>query len=291
MKKLKRSLLTICLALVAITTIAFAGTFLLQPGRSTMASAASESDLTFTLQSDGTYSVKAAKIDSLAGAQVKGDLIIPAIYNGKPVTVIEDRAFYQARFLTSVTIPNSIKRIGYSAFNKCGIKSLTIPNSVTYIGNGAFENTPITSITIPNSVTYVGNSAFNNCYKLTDITIPDSVTYVGFDVVWQTPYYDNTDNWENGVLYIGKHIIKANKSVISGDYEVKEGTLTIANSAFYGCSNITSVTIPNSIVSIQDDAFQNCSKLKEIIFKGTREQWDAVIKGSGAIPDSVNVVC
>ncbi len=291
MKKLKGSLLTICLALVAITTIAFAGTFLLQPGRSTMASAASESDLTFTLQSDGTYSVKAAKIDSLAGAQVKGDLIIPAIYNGKPVTVIEDRAFYQARFLTSVTIPNSIKRIGYSAFNKCGIKSLTIPNSVTYIGNGAFENTPITSITIPNSVTYVGNSAFNNCYKLTDITIPDSVTYVGFDVVWQTPYYNNTDNWENGVLYIGKHIIKANKSVISGDYEVKEGTLTIANSAFYGCSNITSVTIPNSIVSIQDDAFQNCSKLKEIIFKGTREQWDAVIKGSGAIPDSVNVVC
>ncbi len=287
MNKLKRLGIVSMLFAVALVVGVFSACE--QDGHNSPATETNE--LSYTLLDDGTYSVKAAKIDSLAGAQVKGDLIIPAIYNGKPVTVIEDRAFYQARFLTSVTIPNSIKRIGYSAFNKCGIKSLTIPNSVTYIGNGAFENTPITSITIPNSVTYVGNSAFNNCYKLTDITIPDSVTYVGFDVVWQTPYYNNTDNWENGVLYIGKHIIKANKSVISGDYEVKEGTLTIANSAFYGCSNITSVTIPNSIVSIQDDAFQNCSKLKEIIFKGTREQWDAVIKGSGAIPDSVNVVC
>ncbi len=65
----------------------------------------------------------------------------------------------------NTVIPNSVTRIGISAFSSCsGLTSVTIPNSVTSIGDGAFFNcTGLTSVTIPNSVTSIGDGAFFNC--------------------------------------------------------------------------------------------------------------------------------
>ena len=82
---------------------------------------------------------------------------------------------------TSYTIPNSVTRIGYYAFEDCtGLTSITIPNSVTSIETGAFFYcTGLTSITIPNSVTSIGWEAFEDCTGLTSITIPNSVTSIG----------------------------------------------------------------------------------------------------------------
>ena len=83
--------------------------------------------------------------------------------------------------LTSVTIPNSVTRIGGAAFCKCsGLTSITIPNSVTSIGGSAFSGcSSLTSITIPNSVTSIGDFAFSGCSSLTSVTIGNSVTYIG----------------------------------------------------------------------------------------------------------------
>ena len=82
---------------------------------------------------------------------------------------------------TSYTIPNSVTRIGYYAFEDCtGLTSITIPNSVTSIETGAFFYCiGLTSITIPNSVTSIGWEAFEDCTGLTSITIPNSVTSIG----------------------------------------------------------------------------------------------------------------
>ena len=90
-------------------------------------------------------------------------------------------AFSYCSGLTSVTIPNSVTSIGWSAFENCsGLTSVTIPNSVTSIGNWAFSHcSGLTSITIPNSVTSIGNYAFSDCSGLTSITIPNSVTSIG----------------------------------------------------------------------------------------------------------------
>lgn len=96
-------------------------------------------------------------------------------------TKISPYAFRRYRGLTSITISDSVKRIGYYAFSGCsGLTSVTIGNGVTSIGESVFSYcSSLTSVTIPNSVTSIGNGAFSDCGSLTSITIPNSVTSIG----------------------------------------------------------------------------------------------------------------
>lgn len=82
-------------------------------------------------------------------------------------------AFYNCTNLTSITIPNSVTRIGDYVFTSCtNLTSITIPNSVTYIGYGVFVNCQsLTSVTIGNSVTSIRYQAFYACTNLTSVTV------------------------------------------------------------------------------------------------------------------------
>ncbi len=167
--------------------------------------------------------------------------------------------------LTSVVIPDGIRVINFATFRWCGnLKKVVIPNSVIFIGDEAFmycDN--LVSVEIPNSVTDIGRNAFSVCTSLTNIEIPDSVTYIDGSQFYGTAFYNNTSNWENDVLYIGNHLIEA-KDAISGAYTIKAGTKTIAGSAFYNCSSLKSVEIPDSVTSIGGAAFYNCTSLTSI---------------------------
>ena len=204
---------------------------------------------------------------------------------GNSVTSIGDGAFYGCSGLTSMTIPNSVTSIGSYAFSGCsgltsvsigsgvtsigdkvfygcsGLTSITISNSVTTIGYMAFAYCySLTSITIPNSVTSIEWCAFEGCESLTSITIPNSVTSIGGGAFEGTGIYNDESNWENGVLYISNCLVEA-KDDISGAYIIKEGARLIADHAFFNCSGLTSVTIPNSVTSIADGVFRFCSGL------------------------------
>ncbi len=135
---------------------------------------------------------------------------------------------------------------------------------VTSIGESAFRwNDSFTSVTIPDSVTSIGESAFSGCDWLMSVTIPDSVTSIGEEAFRGTEYYNTDTNWENGVLYIGNHLIRAKRDG-GGEYVIKAGTKTIADSAFSGCDSLTSVTIPDSVTSIGDTAFFSCDSLASV---------------------------
>ena len=136
-------------------------------------------------------------------------------------------------------------------------------NSITSIGDYAFSNcSDLTSITIPNSITSIGDYAFSGCSNLVNITIPNSVTSIGADVFDGTIWYNNQPT---GVVYVGKVLYKykgtvpENTSII-----IKDGTLGIAGKAFYNCSNLIDVEIPNSVTNIGNYAFDGCSSLKDV---------------------------
>ena len=158
----------------------------------------------------------------------------------------------------AITIPSeidgkSVTSIGYEAFYKCtGLTSITIPNSVTSIGYNAFKYcTGLTSITIPNSVTSIGDWAFNHCTGLTSINVASGNNY----------YSDN-----NGVLFNKKktELIRYPEGKSQTSYTIPDSVTSIEDCAFDGCSGLTSITIPNSVTSIGDDAFAGCSGLTSI---------------------------
>ena len=221
------------------------------------------------------------------------------------VTSIGQFAFRHCSGLTSITIPNSVTSINNMAFQKCtginqievssqntvydsrdncnaiintstneliiGCKNTVIPNSVTSIGQRAFEFcSGLTSISIPNSVTSIGDWAFQEC-SITSLTIPSSLTtfsYLAFlrcDFIEQimvetgNSVYDSRDNC-NAVI-----VTSTNELKLGCKNTTIPNTITsIGDNAFDYCSGLTSIMIPNSVTSIGGWAFFGCSRLTSI---------------------------
>ena len=150
------------------------------------------------------------------------------------------------------------------AYKSSGLTTVNIPAAITYnsknysitsIGVAAFNGcSGLTSVTIPNSVRSIGDAAFLNCTSLTKVNITDLAA-------WCNIAFSNYDNTCNP-LYYAKHLF-LNGSEIT-DLTIPNSVTSIRYNAFYGCSGLTSVTIPNSVTSIGDAAFAGCSGLTSV---------------------------
>ena len=181
-----------------------------------------------------------------------GDLTIPSTvtYSGitYSVTAIEGRAFVGCNKLSSVTIPNTIISIEMEAFYGCGrLTTLTIPNSVISIGGNAFAECGLTTLTIPNSVTSIGGNAFSGCCDLVSIVVSSGNTV-----------YDSRNNC-NAIIHT------ATNTLISGCQNTTiPNSVTMVGNLAFNRINITSVAIPNSVVSLGYSAFKDCSGLTSV---------------------------
>ena len=260
------------------------------------------------------------------------------------VEFIGNSVFYNCTSLTSTTIPNSVTAIGYHAFENCtSLQNITIPDSVTAIGGHAFENcTSLTNIAIPNSVTTIDEYAFSNCYNLTSITIgnsvttinefafyfcrsltniiiPDSVIRIDSNAFWGCDgltnvtigsnvnyigngsfnnYYSNLSsitvdsdnqyfsNDEYGVLFNKNKtmLIQYPTGNTRTNYTIPDSVTTIGDYAFEFCSNLTNITIPDSVTAIGRCAFVDCNNLTDVYYLGAEEDWNSISVGAGNDP-------
>lgn len=98
------------------------------------------------------------------------------------VTSIGNEAFEECVYLTSVSLPSTLKSIGILSFSSIGASKVTIPNSVETMGAAAFsECRNMTTLTLSTSLKKIPSNAFYACKSLKTLNIPNSVTAIGVD--------------------------------------------------------------------------------------------------------------
>ena len=196
------------------------------------------------------------------------------------VVEIDSDAFHHCSALKTVYIGKDVTEINSMAFTLCeSLESFTVSenNSVYSSENGVLFNKDKTkliqypignknkSYTVPNGVKIIGAESFMKAKSLENISLPDSVIQINGNPFGGTAFMNNEANWKDNVLYLNdKYLIGVGfDGEISGEYAVKEGTKVIAGFAFARC-DITSITIPASVVSVGETALR-CPNLSEII--------------------------
>lgn len=201
---------------------------------------------------------------------------IKSLYLPDSIRVIGQSAFDLCDKLQTINIPSGVKEIADWTFTGCkALKSVTIPGTVKRIGTGAYcACTSLETVKINGGVEEIGKAAFQGCTSLANITVADSVKTIGQNAFGSTRYYNTSANWKNNTLYIGNHLINVRSSV-SGAFSVPAGTKAIAEDAFFECTKITDISIPNSVTGIYDGAFRKCASLKNITVAGDNGSYSA----------------
>ena len=167
---------------------------------------------------------------------------------------IGDFAFNQCIGLTTLNLPNSVTSIGEYAFYRCtGLTTLNLSQGLTSIGQYAFYNCiPLTSLTIPEGVTRIETCAFEGCTNLSSIAFPDDIMYATQSAFRNCAWYDHQPD---GPVYIGKSVLCKGNLEEGTEIVIKEGTKRILDNAFLNQTGLKSIQLPESLISICEEAF------------------------------------
>lgn len=168
----------------------------------------------------------------------KGYRGLTTVSLGNCLKVIEDNAFEGCVELVKLGMPNSLDSIKGGAFASCGFSVVEIPDGVKEIGKYAFSsNRTLNSVKIGKSVTTIERSAFSECPALTSVTLGENLKFI------KTSAFEHCTALSNIVLPSSLQVIDSR--------------------AFYNTA-LVSVSVPSSVVNIDEDAFEMIYALKEI---------------------------
>lgn len=182
---------------------------------------------------------------------------------GTNVTSIGELAFANCTDLAGINLPNRLTRIGWEAFRWTGLTNVVIPDSVTNLGGFAFAGcAQLQSATLGNGVRTINKSTFENCAQLTQLKLGQGLTAIG-DFAFASSGLTNL--------------------------ALPEGILNISAFAFNRCTNLTHVTIPNSVTNLGDGigvTFARCTRLTSItIGSGVTDLGDATFLNCASLTE------
>ena len=181
------------------------------------------------------------------GEATDTDIVIPATYEGLPVTMIAENAFRSSSQLTSVVIGDSVTEIAPYAFAACSkLISVVIPDSVTSIGENAFNgDSQIESFSIGSGISFIGDSAFPTYHSFQ------------YNKIGSLLYLGNEDN-PYACLFDVENPADLTEATIDSNCRM------IAEKAFSGCKKLTEISLPDSVAVIGNNAFENCNNLTNV---------------------------
>lgn len=222
------------------------------------------------------------------------NITVPDNIKGITVSSIGDKAFSDEDGwlgLTSVTLPDSVKKIGNYAFNCCAkLEKLELGNGVVSIGDSAFYGcAAMKSITLPAGLTEVGYSAFSCCTALESVTLPDGLTEVS------TGMFIECEGLKS--ITLAKNTARIGTCAFLGctaltTITIPETVTEIGESAFARCESLTGIAIPKNITVIENSTFANCVSLKKVTFGKLTEIGESAFYGCRSLesfdmPDSI----
>ncbi len=246
-----------------------------------ISSTTSDDKFEYTLNPDNN----SYRIAKAANAQLPQNLVLPATYNGKPITEIANKGFYRSSTLLSVIIPNSITKIGAEAFSTCANLETVIladDNNLNQIGGSAFKDCvklstfglisqDLGTLNLPDAVTVLEEYVFYNC-NFTKINISDKLTEIktcalslnlsltSFEVNSQSQYFRGiTALTDKDITNLYAYALAAQNESFS------TGNIThIKPYAFSGAKNLKTVTFGTNLTNVGAFAFADCSNLTTI---------------------------
>ena len=251
---------------------------------------------------DDSYSYP---VDTISGTLCINNEPITNVVIPGSVTAIKDYAFKSQNQIESITIKNGVTSIGSYAFSGTSIKSLTIPASISEIGSTIFEGCyNLSTVNFENGIKHVNGSMFFSSY-VEEITIPPSVSSIS-DNLWGLNFAAE----ENGKICVvnvedlasfakisllfpqgelNSLILKHNGATVTD--LVIDNSITSIGQAFNGFQSIKSITIPTSVKSISEYAFNCCSNLTSITYEGTTAQWEQMNVPPTSLPAGITITC
>ena len=229
---------------------------------------------------------------------------------------IGDRAFENCSQLEDINLPTELTEIYASVFNGCKkLKTIELPAMLTVLGENAFGDcvaleevklpetiikiddlvfsgcSNLKKIELPEGLKKIGKASFKNCESITTVEIPSSVIHLSTDLFRgckglksivvnpKNRFYKSEPNKRDGSDHV---LFNKNKSMIIAypaasrevQYDIPDSVTTISDWTFSECSKLNRISIPDSVNEIGEGAFCNCKLLDELVVPDTVDKID-----------------